>query len=137
MIATIVVGYDESEPSRRALERAAMLAKPFQATIVVVSASPTASSPGRSMGADPIEDASAELAHLAAARRYLDDQGQSARYVEALGAIGESLVAAADKHSADMIVVGAGHRPTLERLLGSSVSDTVAHHAHCDVLIVH
>ncbi len=45
-------------------------------------------------------------------------------------------MAAADQHSAEMIVVGAGHRDTLERLLGSAVSDTVAHHAHCDVLIV-
>ena len=37
---------------------------------------------------------------------------------------------------ADLIVLGMTHHPHLARLLGS-VSDDVAHHAHCDVLLVH
>jgi nucleotide-binding universal stress UspA family protein len=36
-----------------------------------------------------------------------------------------------------MIVIG-GHEPSrVRRLLGHRVDDTVAHGAHCDVLIVH
>jgi nucleotide-binding universal stress UspA family protein len=42
----------------------------------------------------------------------------------------------ADQRSADLIVVGTGERAMLERLFGGAVSDSVAHHAHCDVLIV-
>jgi nucleotide-binding universal stress UspA family protein len=137
MMDTIVVGYDESDASRRALERAAMLAKALQSTLIVTSASPVAASPGRSLGADPVDDAAAELAHLAAARKYLDERGQAAQYVEAFGSAAQSLVSVADEKSADLIVVGAGERAMLERLFGGAVSDTVAHRAHCDVLIVH
>jgi nucleotide-binding universal stress UspA family protein len=137
MMKTIVVGYDDSASSRRALERAATLARAFESTLIVTSATPVTSSAGRSVGADPVDDAATELAHLAAARAYVDTQGLSADYVEALGSPGRSIVTLADQRSADLIVVGTGERAMLERLFGSAVSDTVAHHAHCDVLIVH
>jgi nucleotide-binding universal stress UspA family protein len=137
MIKTIVVGYDDSASSRRALERAATLAKAFESTLIVTSATPVTASPGRSAGADPVDDAATELVHLAAARAYVDKQGLSGEYVEALGSPGQSIVTLADQRSADLIVVGTGERGMLERLFGSAVSDSVAHHAHCDVLIVH
>ena len=57
MIKTIVVGYDDSASSRRALERAAMLAQAFESQLIVTSATPVTASPGRSLGADPVEDA--------------------------------------------------------------------------------
>lgn len=136
MIKTIVIGYDDSASSRRALERAAMLASAFGSKLIVTSASPVTASPGRSLGADPVEDAATDLARLAAARAYLDTQALSAEYVEALGSAGESIVSVADQRSADLIVVGTGERAMLERLFGGAVSDSVAHHAHCDVLIV-
>ena len=138
MIRTIVVGYDEGEVSRRALERAALLARALGAQLVVTSVAPvTATAGGRSIGADPTEPADEHLAELAQARSYLEREGIAAQYVEAVGHEAESILAAARQHSADLIVVGSRELSALQRLLGQSVSDAVSHGARCDVLIVH
>jgi nucleotide-binding universal stress UspA family protein len=60
--------------------------------------------------------------------------------IEFAGVVGEpvqEIVAAADKHDADLIVVGTREPGFVERLLGGSVSEGVARRAHRDVLIVH
>jgi nucleotide-binding universal stress UspA family protein len=135
---TIVVGYDDSEPARRALERAVSFSRAFGSKLVVTSVTPvTTPAAGRSIGTDPAEGTERHRAELAAARAYLDGEGIKAEYVEATGHPGESIVAAATEHGADMIVVGTREPGILQRLLGASVSDTVSHRAHCDVLIVH
>ena len=138
MIKTIVIAYDESEESRRALERAASLAKAFEAKLVVTSVAPvTITATGRSLGADPVEPASEHRQELAEARAYLQGEGVSAAYIEAVGHEAESILAAAREQSADMIVVGSRELSHLQRLLGQSVSDAISHGARCDVLIVH
>ena len=137
MIKTIVVGYDAGDGSRRALERAAMLARAFASSLVVASVADVAASPGRSLGADPVENAADHLAELATARAYLDGEGLSAEYIEAFGHPGEAILAAAAERSADLIVVGTRELGLVQRLLGQSVSDAVSHGARCDVLIVH
>jgi nucleotide-binding universal stress UspA family protein len=134
---TILVGYDDSAPSGRALERAATLAQALGAALIVTSVAPvTETTGGRSLGADPIEPSSEHLAQLHAARVYLDGQGLTATYIEAVGHEGGALVAAAADQAADLIVVGAAHASVIGRIFGGSVPDTVAHHARCDVLIV-
>ncbi len=138
MIQTILVGYDEAEESRRALERAATLAKALHAQLVVTSVAPvTVPASGRSIGTDPVETAAEHRHELADARAYLEGEGLIAHYIEAVGHEAESILAAARERSADMIVVGSRELSKLQRLLGQSVSDAVAHGAHCDVLIVH
>jgi nucleotide-binding universal stress UspA family protein len=138
MINTILVGYDDSDAARRALERAAYLAQALGSKLVVTSVAPvTTTATGRSIGADPVETAGDHLAELAQARAYLDGEGLSADYIEAAGHEAASILAAARERSADMIVVGSREISVLQRLLGQSVSDAVAHGARCDVLIVH
>ncbi len=138
MIKTILVGYDESEESRRALERAATLAKALEAKLVVTSVAPvTMPASGRSVGADPTETGAEHRQELHEAHVYLEGQGLTADYIEAVGHEAESILAAARDRSADMIVVGSRELSRLQRLLGQSVSDAVSHGARCDVLIVH
>jgi nucleotide-binding universal stress UspA family protein len=138
MIKTILVGYDETDVSRRALERAAELGLALKAKLVVTSVAPVPTpAAGRSIGADPVESFADHRAELHEAHQYLEGQGVTAEYVEAVGHEAESILAAARTHSADLIVLGARELSALQRLLGQSVSDAVSHGAHCDVLIVH
>lgn len=135
---TIAVGYDDSEPSKRALERAATLAKALGSKLIVTSVAPVVTSAApRSIGTDPADTAGEHTAELAAARAYLDGQELHAEYVEAVGHPADSIIAAAQEHGADLIVVGTRELGFLKRVLGESVSDAVSHRARCDVLIVH
>ena len=134
---TIVLGYDDSPEAGRAAQRTAEVAKALHAHVVVASVAPILIPAGRGIGpydpADPPErhriladDAAAELA----------GQGVEAEALTTVGDPGDAIVKVADEREADLIVLGMTHHPHLSRLLGS-VSDDVAHHAHCDVLLVH
>ena len=84
--------------------------------------------------ADPPELHREELLH---AKAVLDENMVAADYVVGLGDPADLIVETAEKHWADMIVVGTSEPGFIARLLGLSVSDTVERRAHCDVLIVH
>ena len=133
---TIVLGYDDSPEASRALERAAELAKALLARVLVTSVAPVLSSAGRGIGpydpADPPERHRV-LAKDAAAR--LAEQGLDAQAITGLGDPGDAIVQLADENEADLIVLGMSHHPHVARIFGG-VSEDVAHHARCDVLLV-
>jgi nucleotide-binding universal stress UspA family protein len=136
-MSTIVVGYDDTAGSQKALERAATLGKALGAKLVVTSVTPILLSAGRSAG--PIDSTDPPEKHakeLETARAYLEGQGIEADYQGAIGEPSDALVQLAEERGADMIVVG-HHHGVVHRLFGASVSEAVSHHAHCDVLIVH
>jgi nucleotide-binding universal stress UspA family protein len=136
---TIVVGYDETEPAKRALERAAELVQAFRSTLIVTSVSPVMTPMGRAgTGAiDPTSPPEEHVEELQHARNFLEGRGIQAEFEQAVGEPAETIVELAEQRKADLIVVGTREPGVLERLLGQSVSAGVARRAHCDVLIVH
>ena len=135
---TIVVGYDDTEPSKRALQRATELAKAFGSQLIVTSVAPVPTNLGRSAGGiDPTDPPEKHIQELHHARTFLEDQGVPADLAPAVGHPAEAIAQLAKERDADLVVVGGRDLSFFERLLGQSVSDSVAHRVHCDVLIVH
>lgn len=128
----IVVGIDEGEASRGALARAAELAGRLDVElhlVVVVTESVTKPTEGDYMLAsdradDIVAEAAASIQHDRVVTAALPG-------VKA----GDALVRYAEKHRAQMIVIGNRGMTGMRRLLGSVPND-VAHNAPCDVLIV-
>lgn len=133
----IILGYDESDAAKRALERAAELAKTFNAELIVASIAPVITGAVRSGGPiDPTDPPSAHVEEVHHAQTYLEGQGVKAEYLAGLGHPAETIAELAKEREADLIVVG-HHYSGISRLLGQSVSDSVARKVHCDVLLVY
>ena len=133
----IVVGFDGSEHSHKALERAADLAN-GAVVAVVCSADVSRLMRDPSGGASAIDpaDVEARSAALAEARTYLEGRGVEGAYVEGVGNPADVMVQEAEESGADLIVVGTRGLHATKRLFLGSVSTNVVHHAPCDVLVV-
>jgi nucleotide-binding universal stress UspA family protein len=140
MISTVAVGTDGSETAGRAVDAAADLAERFGATLVVLGAytrEPGASMPRLSAAAPNVEWASSEAEHvervLANAEELVTGRGIPCKSAMAAGDPGDVLVSLAERHGADVLVVG--NKGMHRRVLGS-VPNTVTHKATCHVLVV-
>ena len=135
---TIVVGYDGTEASERALARAADIAGAFGSSVILMSVSPVMTGAAHGGGTlDPTDPPEEHESMLAAGRDKLSERGVQAEVVLGVGDAAEAIVELAGQRSADLIVVGTREPGFFERLLGHSVSESVQRHARCDVLIVH
>ena len=130
----IVVGYDGSEPAKRALARAATLANERTRLVVVAITEPYP----RSGVTIPANEDAAEIQRrrddLDDARAILSQRGVRAELVQRRGTAADVLVEAS--RDADLVIVGSRKLSRLRRLLLGSVSAKVVHDAECDVLVV-
>jgi nucleotide-binding universal stress UspA family protein len=141
MIKTVAVGTDGSETAGIALAAAFELAERYQAALVVLSAvdaSPGAAAPrlGGSAGAHPewsLNAAEQVERILAVAEESAAERGIECSSAMAEGDPAEVLVSLAERHGADVLVVGS---KGMERRVLGSVPNTVTHKASCSVLVV-
>ena len=116
----IVVGYDDSEPAQRALDRAADLTG-YGSTLTVVSVTSG--------------NGSMSVAALDHARERLLRRHVMATYLQPVGEPATELVGTARELEADLVVVGRRSNSLRQLVLGS-VSADVVRSAPCDVLVV-
>ena len=139
-VSSILIGYDGTEHSDRALERAKSYGRALGARLVVVTvAYPVAPIAGAADVVAPvaIDDAVAEAQAdadrvMARARSRVDE----AEFVTRLGDAADAILEFAEENDIDLIVVGTHEPGFFERLFKGSVSQAVARRAPCDVLVV-
>jgi nucleotide-binding universal stress UspA family protein len=134
----ILVAYDDTEPARRAIERAAELAKAFDSEVIVTSVAPLLVGSPRSMGpVDPTDTPAHHTEELERAGALLSEQGFDAELVTAIGDPAAAIAKLADERDVDLVVVGTREPGLVERIMRHSVSAEVARRVHRDLLIVH
>jgi nucleotide-binding universal stress UspA family protein len=149
-IQMIVVGYDGGKSSERALDRAADLAEKLGARLVVATVEElavpaNAALYGVAAGGVPLalpDELPEELSdlhdeQLERARQAAQARGVSFELDTERAQPVEGILDIAEKHAADLIVVGTHEPGFIERLFFGSVCDEVSRKAHCDVLVVH
>ena len=141
MIATVAVGTDGSGTADKAVETAIELAARFGAKVVFISAYRPVDEtrlrremrdapPEHHWRINPTEDVDALLRE---AEEKAEERGLKWASEATEGDPADVLVSLADKHDADLLVVG---NKGMERRVLGSVPNTVSHKATCSVLIV-
>jgi nucleotide-binding universal stress UspA family protein len=133
----ILVGYDGSPAGRKAFDTALALAEKHGAELYVLSVARSLDIPDDVEGEAVIENSRnyhrkllAELQPLASAKRV------KAHFEVSVGHPAEQIIYDADRHGADLIVVGDRGRSKFAKLLLGSVSKQVTEHADRAVLVV-
>lgn len=145
MPETIIVGWDDKDPAKRALDRALEEARSRNAELVIVAVEEMPLDPADPRNFGTLDDGPAEigiaespeLEHaLADARTVVEPTGVRADYVFAAGDPARQIVEVAKQRSASLIVIGGHHHGFFAKAFGMTVEDDVTKHAGCDVLVV-
>jgi nucleotide-binding universal stress UspA family protein len=128
MLSTIAVATDGSDTAQRAVDAAFEMARRFNSAVVILTA--FQADPGGGWAASSATHAERVLAN---AEEAAAEQGLACSSAMSEGDPGEVVVALAERHGADLLVVG--NKGMHRRLLGS-VPNTVTHKATCSVFVV-
>ena len=143
---TIVVGYDDKEPARRALEHAVEQGKSSGARLVVLAVvemplNPQGlqnygtldDSPAPTVPLEPPPELEAALAH---ARGVVEAAGVQADYVWSAGEPSSEIVDTARDQGADLVVLGAHHHKGVFDFFGTDVAAEVERALGAGVVVV-
>ena len=141
-LARIAVALDGSEHANQALDLAIDLAKRYSSELQVLSVAPLV--PVYVAPAEPWIPAGVPESELAHYRQVVDDgvsKAEKAGLTKVTGiclegVIVDELLAHLEANPPDLLVMGSRGLSAARRLLLGSVSDAIAHHVGCPVLIV-
>jgi nucleotide-binding universal stress UspA family protein len=129
----VLVAYDGSTESKRALEAAANLDGGSELT--VISVVPVSLS-GRGGGIDATSNVDDHRAALEEARAWLAERGREATTAEVIGHPADAIIGTAEQGGFELIVIGSRGMNSVQRFMIGSTSQRVAAHAPCNVLVV-
>jgi nucleotide-binding universal stress UspA family protein len=142
---TVIVGYDGSDGSGRALARAAEEASAHHERLIVLAVFELPLDPNdpRNFGTPaneprdgPLHAPPQVVEALDKAREDLTDADVPVDYLWAPGEPANLIVETAREHKARLIVVGTHHHGFLSRVFGADVTGDVRREADCEVLVV-
>jgi nucleotide-binding universal stress UspA family protein len=131
----VVVGVDDSQPARHALQWAQFMALTFDADIEAIAAWEITSVEAEEWSDDikPEQETSAQLQSIVA--EALGEPRVTIREVISHGHAADQLIGASK--GAQMLIVGTKGHGGLHDLLVGSVSSASVARAHCPVLVIH
>jgi nucleotide-binding universal stress UspA family protein len=141
-LKTILVPLDFSDISERVVEAASTMARAFNARLVLLHVSEpepdfVGFEPGpMAMRAMVARDFRAEHARLDEVKATVTAAGVQALALHIQGALVETILEQAQRHGAEMIVVGSHGHGALHDLLVGGVTSGVLRRAACPVLVV-
>jgi nucleotide-binding universal stress UspA family protein len=137
MFGKIMLGYDDSEPAKKALDLALDLASKYRSSLDVVSVvRPPEYLSEKDSLAVVDNSRSIQKRMLQSLRPKVDALGVNARFEVLVGSPGDQLLHYAEHEYVDLIIVGHTGKSFLEALRMGSVSKQVMQHAPCAVLVV-
>lgn len=138
MAYTIIVGFDESEASKAAIDMAIVMAKKFDGRIVVATGLAPNYAPRRIPEQDFRWEQTREACELGM-QEVIDGCGDACQLMEAVAvplAPVEALVGLAEEREADLIVVGSHGEGRLKGLLLGSTAFGIIQRSPVPVLVV-
>jgi nucleotide-binding universal stress UspA family protein len=143
MFSKILLATDGSDCALQAAKVVAALARKFSADLLVLTvfAMPTSFPPfprvaGLDLDVDHSSIRKRQEDILVLTGRVLDTQEVAYMSRKETGHPADVILRVGEEESCDLIVLGSRGLGEVKRFLLGSVSDAVAHHAHCPVLIV-
>jgi nucleotide-binding universal stress UspA family protein len=134
----MLIGYDGSPQSEKAVELAFSLAQCVDSTVLVFAVA-RPPEPATSVELEAVLDDARE--HYQEGFRKILEKARAhdlnVRTDMAVGHPGEQIIHRAEKDGIDLIVLGRRGRSMISRMMLGSVSERVLRYAHCPVMVVH
>jgi nucleotide-binding universal stress UspA family protein len=134
----MLIGYDGSPQSEKAVELAFSLAQCIDSTVLVLAVARPAEPP-TSVELKAVLDDARE--HFQEAFKNILEKARAhdldVKTDMAVGHPGEQIIHRAEKDGIDLIILGRRGRSMISRMMLGSVSERVLRYAHCPVMVVH